>query len=175
VVVGDDLAFVFGDDLGEVVASSTVDHSDLHARARRSRRDALAALPAGPIADPSRYQTVYAIAPALGRGPDRGLHLTQATLDACEARARGWPASSSSSVSTRSVRSPSRTVAAPRCTASTTGAPSHVQACAAAERVIAIGTTTVRALESAAHARRARGPHRPFIRRGYEFKSSTCC
>ena len=45
-----------------------------------------------------------------------------------------------------------------------------MQACRAAERVVAIGTTTVRALESAATRDELEGRTSLFIRRGYEFK-----
>src|SRR5207244_6656690 len=40
----------------------------------------------GPIDDPARYQTIYASRPASAAAPTAGLHLTQATLDACAAR-----------------------------------------------------------------------------------------
>ena len=45
-----------------------------------------------------------------------------------------------------------------------------MQVCTAAERVIAIGTTTVRALESAATRGELEGRTNLFIRRGYDFK-----
>jgi S-adenosylmethionine:tRNA ribosyltransferase-isomerase len=169
--VGDDLAFVFGEDLGDGRRIVTVESSDL-ARAL----DAHGEMPLppylpGPIADPARYQTVYAARPASAAAPTAGLHLTQAILDACEARGARLarvelvvgldtfrPITvddlSQHQMHSEYYRVPGATM----------------EACASAERVIAIGTTSVRALESAATRGELEGRTDLFIRRGYEFK-----
>ena len=67
-------------------ASCTVESSDLHRALDAHGEMPLPPYLPGPIADPSRYQTVYASRPASAAAPTAGLHLTQATLDACEAR-----------------------------------------------------------------------------------------
>ena len=171
VAVGDDLAFVFGDDLGDGRRIVTVESSDL-ARAL----DAHGEMPLppylpGPLADPSRYQTVYASRPGSAAAPTAGLHLTQATLDACEARGArlarvelvvGLDTFRPITVDDLSQHHMhSEYYRVPQAT---------MQACTAAERVIAIGTTTVRALESAATRGELEGRTDLFIRRGYEFK-----
>ena len=73
-------------------------------------------------------------------------------------RSRPWSWSSGWAPSGRSPPTRSRST---RCTPSATACPqATMAACERADRVVAIGTTTVRALESAAATRRARGPHR---------------
>lgn len=123
-----------------------------------------------PLAEPSRYQTVFARHPASVAAPTAGLHLTPDVLDRC--RARGIEVATvdlavgidtfrpitvddpaDHLMHSERYRVPDATWAA----------------CAAADRVVAVGTTTVRALESA-----ARGPHEGrtdlFIRRGFDFR-----
>jgi S-adenosylmethionine:tRNA ribosyltransferase-isomerase len=101
--------------------------------------------------DPDRYQTVYAARPASVAAPTAGLHLTSTVLDAC--RARGVDvATVELDVGLDTFRP--ITAARPedhvmhseryRVSAAT------LDACARATRVVAVGTTTVRALESAA-------------------------
>ena len=126
------------------------------------------------IADPERYQTVYASRPGSVAAPTAGLHLTEAVLDACRARGAGLarvelvvgldtfrpvlvedPAEHA--MHSESYRVPSTTW----------------QACArtraAGARVIAIGTTTVRALESAASTGQLEGRTSLYIRDPFEF------
>ena len=171
VVVGDDLAFVFGDDLGDGRRIVTVESSDLTRALDAHGEMPLPPYLPGPIADPSRYQTVYASRPASAAAPTAGLHLTQSTLDACEARGAqlarvelvvGLDTFRPITVDDLSQHHMhSEYYRVPQST---------MQACAAAERVIAIGTTTVRALESAATRGELEGRTDLFIRRGYEFK-----
>ena len=171
VVVGDDLAFVFGDDLGDGRRIVTVESSDLTRALDAHGEMPLPPYLPGPIADPSRYQTVYASRPASAAAPTAGLHLTQPTLDACEARGAqlarvelvvGLDTFRPITVDDLSQHHMhSEYYRVPQAT---------MQACAAAERVIAIGTTTVRALESAATRGELEGRTDLFIRRGYEFK-----
>lgn len=149
-----DLTVVVGDDLGEgrrrvqvVLPSGT---SLLSALERHG------AMPLPPyittaLADPERYQTTYAEQPGSVAAPTAGLHLTAAVLDA--ARERG--------ASIRPVElvvglGTFRPIAAARVEDHHMHAERYrvpeatMAACAAANRVVAIGTTTVRALESAA-------------------------
>jgi S-adenosylmethionine:tRNA ribosyltransferase-isomerase len=151
-----------GDDLA-------VEVGDLLAGGRRAVRlrtaDAVAAL-AGhgvpplppyihvPLADPERYQTVYATEPGSVAAPTAGLHFTEDVLDRC--RAGGVEIAT---VDLAVGLDTFRPVTAER--AEDHGIhseryrvpPSTLDACRRARRVVAVGTTTVRALESA-----ARGP-----------------
>ncbi len=150
---GDDLTVVVDDDLGE---------------GRRRVRlelppgglllDALAAhgavpLPpyiTTPLADPERYQTTYAVEPGSVAAPTAGLHLTPAVLDAVRmAGAAVAPVELIVGLGTF------RPIAADRVEDHQMHAERYrvpettMQACLEADRVVAIGTTTVRALESA--------------------------
>jgi S-adenosylmethionine:tRNA ribosyltransferase-isomerase len=171
VEVGDDLAFVFGDDLGEGRRVVSVESTDL-ARAL----DAYGEMPLPPylpstIDDPSRYQTIYAARPASAAAPTAGLHLTQQTLDACVARGArlarvelvvGLDTFRPITVDDLSQhKMHSEYYRVPEAT---------MQACRTADRVVAVGTTTVRALESAVTRGALEGRTDLFIRRGYRFQ-----
>lgn len=102
-------------------------------------------------ADPERYQTVYAERPGSVAAPTAGLHLTDEVLSAC--RRRGVE------VATVDLAVGLGTFAPVTATRAEDHVmhPEHysvpeatVAACARAGRVVAVGTTTVRALESAA-------------------------
>jgi len=137
------------------------------------------ARPAGPtVADRDRYQTVYASSPGAVAAPTAGLHFTPALLGALAARG----------VETRMltlhvgpgtfqpirtegldahVMAPER-YAIPRATADAVN-----RARAAGRRVVAVGTTTVRALESAGAGGRldaGAGETGLFIRPGHCFR-----
>lgn len=171
VELGDDLAFVFGDDLGEGRRVVTVETSDL-----TRALDTYGEMPLPPylppaIDDPARYQTIYASRAASAAAPTAGLHLTQTTLDACLARGAqlarvelvvGLDTFRPIAVDDLSQHQMHREYY--RVPEST------MQACRAADRVVAIGTTTVRALESAATRGALEGRTDLFIRRGYEFQ-----
>ena len=107
-----------------------------------------------PLHDPERYQTVYADRPGSVAAPTAGLHLTPGLLQRC--RASGIHVCTVELVVGLDTFRP---VVADR-------PEDHVihreeyrvpaetlDACAAAKRVVAVGTTTVRALESAARGR----------------------
>jgi S-adenosylmethionine:tRNA ribosyltransferase-isomerase len=171
VVIGDDLAFVFGDDLGEGRRIVAVESSDLtHALDEHGEMPLPPYLPAT-IDDPSRYQTVYAARPASAAAPTAGLHLTQATLDACVARGAQiarvelvvgldtFRPIAVDDLAQHKMHSEYYHVPA-----------ATMDACRAAARVVAIGTTTVRALESAATRGALEGRTDLFIRRGYRFE-----
>jgi len=168
---GDDLVVTVGDDLGE--------------GRRRVRLEAaggvLAALdrhgemPLPPylstvLEDPDRYQTVYADRPASAAAPTAGLHLTDEVLDAC--RAAGARVERLELVVGLDTFRPvtvddlddhemhSEAFSVPDAT---------FEACVSAERVIAVGTTTVRALEAAARGDQE-GRTDLFIRRPFDFR-----
>lgn len=123
-----------------------------------------------PLADPERYQTVYARSPGSAAAPTAGLHLTPEVLDRC--RERGvqvltvdlavgldtfrpleGPLDQHVMHSER-YRVPAETL----------------EACRAARRVVAVGTTTTRALESAAASGVLEGRTDLFIRPGFRFR-----
>ena len=124
-----------------------------------------------PLADPSRYQTVYAAAPGSVAAPTAGLHLTDAVLDRCRSRGIGVAAVdlvvgldtfrpiSVDDVDDHVMHSESYSV--PEATWA---------ACRAAPRVVAVGTTSVRALEAAAATGRMSGRTDLFIKGDYPFQ-----
>jgi S-adenosylmethionine:tRNA ribosyltransferase-isomerase len=122
-----------------------------------------------PLGDPDRYQTVYADQPGSVAAPTAGLHLTDRVLDGI--RGRGalivgvdlWvglgtfrPISADHvedhEMHTERYEVPDATW----------------EACRAADRVVAVGTTAVRALESAAATGRRSGRTDLFLRPGSE-------
>ena len=123
-----------------------------------------------PLGDPERYQTVFADRPGSAAAPTAGLHLTDALLRRC--RARGIAVATVDLEVGLGTFAPIRTddvedhvvhterYAIPADT---------VAAVEAAERVVAVGTTVVRTLESWAATGRTEGPTDLFIRRGHEF------
>jgi S-adenosylmethionine:tRNA ribosyltransferase-isomerase len=123
-----------------------------------------------PLADPERYQTVYAAHPGSVAAPTAGLHLTLEVLEECRARGIG--------VATVDLAVGLATFK-PITTARVEDHRMHIEryavppetreAISRARRVVAVGTTTVRALEAA-----ARGPQSGrtdlFIRAPFEFR-----
>ncbi|MDQ6782544.1 MAG: S-adenosylmethionine:tRNA ribosyltransferase-isomerase [Actinomycetota bacterium] len=104
-----------------------------------------------PLADPERYQTVYAERPGSVAAPTAGLHLTSDVLERC--REQGSTVERVDlAVGLGTFRPLSgATVEAHVMHAERYGVEAAtMEACLAARRVIAIGTTTVRALETAA-------------------------
>jgi S-adenosylmethionine:tRNA ribosyltransferase-isomerase len=128
-----------------------------------------------PLDDPDRYQTVYWAPSDPGAqstaAPTAGLHLTPAVLDACRA-AGATIATVDLAIGLDTFRpvtapTPQQHVihteryAVPAAT---------MQACREASRVVAVGTTTVRALESAAATGRLAGRTDLFIHGAYSFR-----
>ena len=122
------------------------------------------------LADIERYQTVYADRPVSAAAPTAGLHLTDAVLDRCRAAgavvcelelavgtATFTPVVTENlddhAMHTEAYRIPETTLAA----------------CVRAERVVAVGTTVVRALEAAAANGTSCGSTDLFIRPGHQF------
>ena len=124
-----------------------------------------------PLADPQRYQTVYAANPGSVAAPTAGLHLTHDVLRRC--RAGGVEVRTVELAVGLDTFRPV-TAADPR---------DHVvhseryrvpnetmEACRRARRVVAVGTTTVRALESAAQTGELAGRTTLFIHGDHPFR-----
>jgi S-adenosylmethionine:tRNA ribosyltransferase-isomerase len=123
------------------------------------------------LADPERYQTVFGDHPGSVAAPTAGLHLTPELLTRCQdAGARiaqvelvvglGTFRPITAEVVEEHVMHAERYVVEPQV----------LDAAAEAERVVAIGTTTVRALESAAATGRSSGRTDLFITPGFRFQ-----
>jgi len=124
-----------------------------------------------PLSDTERYQTVFADRPGSVAAPTAGLHLTKDILARC--RQRGvrierlelqvglgtFRPMTSSEVERHRMHGERYEVPA-----------ATLEACEGAERVVAVGTTVVRALESAAATGQLRGRTELFIRAGYPFR-----
>jgi S-adenosylmethionine:tRNA ribosyltransferase-isomerase len=127
-----------------------------------------------PLADASRYQTTFARIPGSSAAPTAGLHLTEAVLDACVAngavlhrvelcvgldtfRPVSVDRPEDHEIHSERFRVPVETLEACRAAKARGG------------RVIAVGTTAVRALESAAVAAEPSGRTKLFIYGNYHF------
>jgi S-adenosylmethionine:tRNA ribosyltransferase-isomerase len=123
-----------------------------------------------PLDDPDRYQTVYARLARSVAAPTAGLHLTREVLASCEAAGAElatvdlavgldtFRPISTDEVEDHAIHSERYWVR-----------PEVLERCRAARRVVAIGTTTVRALESAARGE-AEGRTSLFIHGDFEFE-----
>ena len=122
------------------------------------------------LADIERYQTVFADRPVSAAAPTAGLHLTEAVLDRCrEAGAEvcalelAVGTATFTPVTTKNLEDHvmhTETYRIPEAT---------LAACVRAERVVAVGTTVVRALESAASTGSACAQTNLFIKPGHRF------
>lgn len=129
----------------------------------------------GPLADPERYQTVYSERPASAAAPTAGLHLTTDVLERCAARGIGR-----ADVELVVGLGTFRPIAVDDVADHVMHEEAYVvpdatlEACratrAAGGRVVAVGTTSVRALESAAATGRPAGRTDLYIRRPYEWQ-----
>jgi S-adenosylmethionine:tRNA ribosyltransferase-isomerase len=125
----------------------------------------------GDIDDPERYQTVYARSPGSVAAPTAGLHFTRELLDAC--RAVGADVAT---VDLTVGLGTFRPIATDKVDdhimhAETYHVPAAtLAACEQARRVVAVGTTTVRALESVAATGERTGRTELFIHRPYPFR-----
>ena len=123
-----------------------------------------------PLEDPERYQTVYARRAGSVAAPTAGLHVTTALLDAC--RAAGAEVAAVELVVGLATFRPITTdrVEDHPIHAEGYDVPADVlERCRAAERVVAVGTTVVRALESAARSGPS-GRTELFIHGDFEFQ-----
>lgn len=124
-----------------------------------------------PLGDAGRYQTVYAAAPGSAAAPTAGLHFTAELLSAIEAIgvavARVELVVGLDTFQPMSVPNPlDHRIHSERYRVTA----EVLDACRHARRVVAVGTTATRALESAATFDRLDGRTRLFIHRGYEWK-----
>ncbi|MEI8239555.1 MAG: S-adenosylmethionine:tRNA ribosyltransferase-isomerase, partial [Actinomycetota bacterium] len=120
---------------------------------------------------PDRYQTVYANEPASAAAPTAGLHFTPQLLTTLEQHGvrvaqvelvvglDTFKPVSADDPREHQIHSERYRVT-----------PDVLAACAAARRVVAVGTTSVRALESAATLGALDGRTRLFIHRPYDWK-----
>lgn len=125
-----------------------------------------------PLADSERYQTVYASEPGSAAAPTAGLHFTPALLESLQDAGVGLA---------RVELVVGLDTFQPMSAADPRDHPIHseryrvsqetIDACRAAKRVVAVGTTATRALESAATFGELEGRTRLFIHRGYEWKT----
>ena len=125
-----------------------------------------------PLAEPERYQTVYARRPVSAAAPTAGLHLTHAVLERCRERGIGlvtvelaigldtFRPLTTPTVEEHVMHSEAYTVS-----------PETLAACRAASRVVAVGTTVVRTLESVAARGESSGRTDLFITPGFEFRA----
>lgn len=174
-LAGTGLGVVVGDDLGDGRRRVALQH-----RGDVGDIDAIEAngevpLPPyihRPLADPDRYQTVYAKAAARSvAAPTAGLHLTPELLQRCigagatvhrielEVGLGTFRPISSERVEDHHMHHERYRID-----------PSVMEACARADRVLAVGTTVVRALESASATGEPAGDTGLFIRRGFDFR-----
>lgn len=180
VVASDGLELEIGADLGRgrrlvrPVAPSAADRGldwDLD-RLEGAAEVALPPYIREPIADPERYQTVFARRPGSVAAPTAGLHLTEALLE--KIRARG---ATVAALELAIGLDTFRPVTADRLD-------DHVmhreryrvptataEAVASAQRVVAVGTTVVRALETWAATGEASGRSSLFIRRPFDWRA----
>ena len=165
--IGDDLRVIVGEDLGEGRRVVEVVHplgSDLLDVLERHGEVPLPPYITTPLADPERYQTTYAQEPGSVAAPTAGLHLTPQVLEgvaAAGATVAGVELvvglGTFKPIATEKVEDHHMHAERYRVPAET------LAACARASRVVAVGTTTVRALESAAATGRLEGRTELFI------------
>jgi S-adenosylmethionine:tRNA ribosyltransferase-isomerase len=123
-----------------------------------------------PLEEPERYQTVYADRPGSVAAPTAGLHLTNEVLEECQKRGAAierlelavglgtFRPIKAGQVEGHTMHSERYSV------------PERTwEACKQAKRVVAIGTTTVRALESAAATGALEGRTEMYIQPGHDF------
>jgi len=125
-----------------------------------------------PLAEPERYQTIYARRPVSAAAPTAGLHLTHAVLERCRERGIGlatvelaigldtFRPVTTDTVEAHVMHSEAYTVTE-----------EVLDACRAAERVVAVGTTVVRTLESVARRGELSGRTDLFITPGFDFQT----
>jgi len=124
-----------------------------------------------PLADAERYQTVYARNPGSVAAPTAGLHLTEELLERC--RARGV---ATACIELQVGLGTFRPIAASTVEDHHMHAERYLvpsatwEACQRARRVVAVGTTSVRALESAAATGALSGRTDLFIHRPHRFR-----
>lgn len=123
------------------------------------------------LADPDRYQTVFAREPGSAAAPTAGLHFTPELFDRLDAV--GVTTAKVELVVGLDTFQPISTenpLDHPMHTERYRVPPATMRACVDAERVVAVGTTAVRALESAARSGELAGRTNLFIHRGFDWQ-----
>lgn len=173
-VAGDDLSIVVGEDLGagrRRVEVALTDEGDLAQALERHGSMPLPPYITAPLTDPERYQTTYAREPGSVAAPTAGLHLTPEVLDGM--RSAGASVATVELVVGLGTFRPIATdrVEDHRMHGERYRVPAAtLAACREARRVVAIGTTTVRALESAARSGCLEGRTDLFIHGDHPFE-----
>jgi S-adenosylmethionine:tRNA ribosyltransferase-isomerase len=122
------------------------------------------------LGDPERYQTVYSREPASAAAPTAGLHFTPELFDRIAAAGIGVATVDLVvGLDTFQPISTDDPLDHPMHTERFRVPPETEEACRAAERVVAVGTTAVRALESAARLGERSGRTDLFIHRGFDW------
>jgi S-adenosylmethionine:tRNA ribosyltransferase-isomerase len=124
-----------------------------------------------PLDDPERYQTVYAVPPGSAAAPTAGLHFTPELLD--RLAGRGIRRANVELVVGLDTFQPISTADPrdhPMHTERYRVPPATMDAVGQARRVVAVGTTAVRALESAVARGRLEGRTDLFIHRGFDWQ-----
>ncbi len=126
------------------------------------------------LADPDRYQTVYAAVPGSVAAPTAGLHLTRSVLDGLAERgARVLTVDLAVGLGTfrpvKAARAEDHEMHSERYEVPESTWEECMAARREGRRVVAVGTTTVRALESAAATGRLSGESGLFIRPGFDW------
>jgi len=128
------------------------------------------------LRDPERYQTVYSghreLVESSAAAPTAGLHFTPEVLEACRA-AGAEVARVDLAIGLDTFRPVTAATAEAHIIHSEryTVPPATVEACARAARVVAVGTTAVRALESAAATGHLSGRTDLYIHGGFTFRA----
>lgn len=123
-----------------------------------------------PLADQQRYQTVYADRPGSVAAPTAGLHLTRELMAAVASRgAEVHTVDLAVGLATFRPVTATRAEEHEMHTERYRVPESTWEACRSARRVVAVGTTTVRALETAAATGLLEGESGLFIRPGFSF------
>lgn len=123
------------------------------------------------LADPERYQTVFADRPESVAAPTAGLHLTPELLDRCrEAGADVAEVELAVGLGTFRPMTADQVEDHRMHAERYRVPPATLAACEAADRVVAVGTTSVRALESAVRRGQPEGRTDLFIRRPFDWQ-----
>ena len=123
------------------------------------------------LAQAERYQTVYANHPASAAAPTAGLHFTESLLEALRNKGvKILTVDLTVGLDTFAPVTHSDPLDHPMHTESYCVSVETLEQCRLANRVIAVGTTATRALESAATTGVLVGRTNMFISRGYDFK-----
>jgi S-adenosylmethionine:tRNA ribosyltransferase-isomerase len=118
-----------------------------------------------PLDDPERYQTVYAREPGSAAAPTAGLHLTPSLLSRLDPVPVTLHVGADTFRPVTAERLDDHEIHGERYAVE----PSAWRRIAAADRVLAVGTTTVRVLETVARTGELRGRTSLFITPGFEF------